>query len=191
MAEAASGLIALAAPVPGGPAPWLEAPAQALAAVILRSHARGFGRPLLTPAIQAAAGPGGFLEPQGPRGPENLALAAQELFAASTVVLAHDGGPDPRLLYANRAALRLWRRPWAAMVGLPSRLTAEPAERAGRAQMLSEAQRQHALSGYTGIRIDSHGRRFQIRGARLWTLWNAAGEPCGQAAAFSDWHWLA
>ncbi|MCP9816365.1 MEKHLA domain-containing protein [Synechococcus sp. GreenBA-s] len=172
-------------------APWLEAPALALAAVILRSHARGFGRPLLTPAIQAAAGPGGFLEPQGPRGPENLVLAAQELFAASTVVLAHDGGPDPRLIYANRAALRLWRRPWAAMVGLPSRLTAEPAERAGRAQMLSQAQRQHALGGYTGIRIDSHGRRFQIRGARLWTLWNAAGEPCGQAAAFSDWHWLA
>jgi hypothetical protein len=159
--------------------------------VILRSHQRAFGRPLLTPAIQAAAGPGGFLEPQGPRGPENLALAAQELFAASTVVLTHDGGSDPRLIYANRAALRLWRRPWAAMVGLPSRLTAEPAERAGRAQMLSEAQRQHALSGYTGIRIDSHGRRFQIRGARLWTLWNAAGEPCGQAAAFSDWHWLA
>ena len=172
-------------------APWLEAPAQALAAVILRSHQQGFGRPLLTPVIQAAAGPGGFLEPQGPRGPENLALAAQELFAAATVVLAHDGGPDPRLIYANRAALRLWRRPWAAMVGLPSRLTAEPAERAGRARMLSEAQRQHALSGYTGIRIDSHGRRFQIRGARLWTLWNAAGEPCGQAASFSDWHWLA
>ncbi len=192
MAEAASGLTALAAPVPGAPAPWLEGSAQALAAVILRSHQRAFGRPLLTPAIQAAAGPGGFLEPQqGPRGPENLVLAAQELFAASTVVLAHDGGPDPRLIYANRAALRLWRRPWAAMVGLPSRLTAEPAERAGRAQMLSEAQRQHALSGYTGIRIDSHGRRFQIRGARLWTLWNAAGEPCGQAAAFSDWHWLA
>lgn len=163
-------------------APWLEAPAQALAAVILRSHQQGFGRPLLTPAIQATAGPGG---------PENLGLAAQELFAAPTVVLAHDGSADPRLTYANRAALRLWRRPWAAMVGLPSRLTAEPGERPGRARMLSEAQRQHALSGYTGIRIDSHGRRFQIRGARLWTLWTADGEPCGQAAAFSDWHWLA
>ena len=172
-------------------APWLQPPTQALAAVILRSHQRGFGRPLLTPVIQAAAGPGGFLEPQGPRGPENLALAAQELFAASTVVLAHDGGADPRLIYANRAALRLWRRPWAAMVGLPSRLTAEPGERAGRARMLADARQQHALSGYTGIRIDSHGRRFQIRGARLWTLWNAAGEPCGQAASFSDWHWLA
>ena len=169
-------------PVAEAGAPWQEAPAQALAAVILRSHQRGFGRPLLTPAIQAAAGPGAG---------EALALVAQELFAAATVVLAHDGGADPRLIYANRAALRLWRRPWAAMVGLPSRLTAEPGERPGRARMLADARQQHALSGYTGIRIDSHGRRFQIRGARLWTLWNAAGEPCGQAASFSDWHWLA
>ena len=188
MAEAgapgASVLAVPAAATVGTPpaAPWLEAPAQALAGVILRSHQRGCGRPLLTPAIQAAAGPGAG---------ESLALAAQELFAAATVVLAHDGGADPRLIYANRAALRLWRRPWAAMVGLPSRLTAEPVERAGRARMLADARQQHALSGYTGIRIDSHGRRFQIRGARLWTLWNAAGEPCGQAASFSDWHWLA
>ncbi len=164
------------------PPPWLEAPRQALAATILHSHQRGFGRPLLTPAIQAAAGPGAGA---------NLPLLAQELFAAAAVVLAHGGGPDPRLIYANRAALQLWRRSWAAMLGLPSRLTAEPGERAGRARMLADARRQHALGGYTGVRIDSHGRRFQIRGARLWTLWDAAGEPCGQAAAFSDWHWLA
>jgi len=197
VAEAsAPGASVLAVPAPAAAtappaAPWLEAPAQALAAVILRSHQRGFSRPLLTPAIQAAAGPGEPRGPQDPGEPETLALVAQELFAAATVVLAHDGGPDPRLIYANRAALRLWRRPWAAMVGLPSRLTAEPGERAGRARMLADARQQHALSGYNGIRVDSHGRRFQIRGARLWTLWNAAGEPCGQAAAFSDWHWLA
>ena len=155
--------------------PWLSATSQAWVAQLLRSHQEAFGGPLW-----AGTGPG-----RDPR------QAAQELFAAATVVLAHDGGPDPRLIYANRAALRLWRRPWAAMVGLPSRLTAEPGERAGRARMLADARQQHALSGYTGIRIDSHGRRFQIRGARLWTLWNAVGEPCGQAASFSDWHWLA
>jgi hypothetical protein len=87
---------------------------------------------------------------------------AQELFAAATVVLAHDGAdpggdPGPRLTYANRAALQLWRRPWAELVGMPSRLTAEPAERAGRAQALASVQRQRAISGYSGMRIDSRG----------------------------------
>jgi hypothetical protein len=49
---------------------------------------------------------------------------------------------------------------------------------------------QQAIGGYQGIRIDSQGRRFMIRNARLWTLKTPTGEPCGQAAAFSDWWWL-
>jgi hypothetical protein len=125
----------------------------------------------------------------------DLRRQAQELFAAATVVLAHDsadpsGDPGPRLTYANRAALQLWRRPWAQQVGLPSRLTAEPAARRERAEMLRSAQQQHAVSGYSGIRIDSRGQRFQIAGARLWTLWDEQGRPCGQAAAFNRWWWL-
>lgn len=156
-------------------APWLEPPARQLAACILRSHRAGFGRPLL-----------------GASDPEHQ---AQELFACSTVVLAHDGSdpggdPGPRLIYANAAALRLWERPWMELVGLPSRLTAEPQERSGRARMLLQALHQHAITGYSGVRISRSGRRFQIRNARLWTLWTDAGDPCGQAAAFSDWWWL-
>lgn len=109
---------------------------------------------------------------------------------ATTVVLAHDGGADPRLIYANRAALGLWRRPWGAMVGLPSRLTAEPAERQSRSLALERARQFEALEGYGGIRIDSGGRRFRIENARLWTLRDGGGVPCGQAAAFGRWWWL-
>jgi len=157
---------------------WLAPDALALAGRLLSSHQQAFAAPLL-------AGLAADASPQ---------LRAQELFAAEVVVLAHDGAdpaadPGPRLIYANRAALRLWQRPWNAMVGMPSRLTAEPAERASRRQALVAAQAQHALSGYSGIRIDSTGRRFQIEGARLWTLRDEAGQPCGQAACFSRW-WL-
>jgi hypothetical protein len=160
--------------VPYATAPWLGEASVATAERILRSHRQAFQRPLLPgvengrPALQAA----------------------QELFVAATVVLAHDGAADPRLIYANRGALLLWRRPWNALVGLPSRLTAEPAERAGRAVALERARRCEALQGYSGIRIDSTGRRFRITGARLWTLRDAAGRACGQAAAFSSWWWL-
>lgn len=156
-------------PLPSATAPWLSPDAVETAARILASHRQAFGRPLI------AAGHGG---------------PAPELFASSTVVLAHDGGPDPRLIYANAAALRLWHRPWASMVGLPSRLTAEPAERRDRAHLLRQALQRNAVRGYSGIRVDSQGRRFRIHGARLWTLHDAAGQACGQAAAFDAWWWL-
>ena len=161
------------------PAPWLTPALQARAVCLLTSYRRAFGSPLI--AGLAADAP-----PQG---------LAQELFASDAVVLAHDGAdpssdPGPRLIYANGAALRLWQRPWEAMVGMPSKLTAEPAERASRRQALITAQAQDAIEGYRGIRIDSRGRRFQIEGARLWTLRDEAGQPCGQAARFSRWWWL-
>lgn len=160
------------------PAPWLSPQAQTLASGLLTNHQQAFGTPLIA----------GLAADASPR------LVAQELFAANVVVLAHDGAdpagdPGPRLIYANRAALRLWQRPWPAMVGMPSRLTAAPAERASRSQALVAAQAQNALEGYSGIRIDSRGRRFQIEAARLWTLRDETGQPCGQAACFSRW-WL-
>ncbi|MEB3276271.1 MAG: MEKHLA domain-containing protein [Cyanobacteriota bacterium] len=162
--------------------PWLMSGTIALAERICSSHHSAFGRPLLV----CGAAAGASAEPR---------LLAQELFAAGTVVLAHDGAPldegeGPRLTYANRAALQLWRRNWAGMVGMPSSRTAEPAERAARQQALSAAQHQQAIANYSGIRIDSQGRRFAITGARIWTLLDAHCQPCGQAAAFGDWHWL-
>jgi hypothetical protein len=54
---------------------------------------------------------------------------------------------------------------------------------------LGLAERSEAIEGYGGIRIDSRSRRFRIEGARLWTLRDEAGNPCGQAAAFESWWW--
>jgi len=157
-----------------GGAPWLGAEAIDLAELILASHYHAWGRPLV-----AGTGPGRCRR-----------QAAQELFAAVTLVLAHDEASDPRIIYANRAALMLWRRRWGEMVGMPSRLTAEPEEHQARAAALALAQRSEAIGGYGGIRIDSRGRRFRIEGARLWTLRDGQGGNCGQAAAFESWWWV-
>lgn len=154
-------------------APWLSEAAISTAHRILESHRLAFGIPLIAPLPADAT-------------PEQW---AQALFASERVVLAHDGSdpagdPGPRLIYANRAALRLWRRPWAEMVGMPSRLTAEPAARQERSRALLQAQSQQAIANYGGIRIDSQGRRFRIDGARVFSL------DCGQAACFARWHWI-
>lgn len=162
-----------------GAAPWLTDGAQAIASELITSYWTGFRHPLLTGLPSDASGE----------------QWAQELFATSIVVLAHDGSPldqgdGPRLIYANRAALTLWGRRWAEMVGMPSELTAEPAERSTRQTALAAAHQQTTFSGYSGIRIDRHGRRFQINNARIWTLIGPTGESCGQAACFSNWWWL-
>jgi PAS domain-containing protein len=164
---------------PAAAAPWLSAAAIGIAQQILHSHRAAFGTPLIAPLPADASSE----------------QWAQALFAAERVVLAHDGAdpagdPGPRLIYANRAALRLWRRPWSELVGMPSRLTAEPAARQERSQALVRAQSQQAITGYGGVRIDSQGRRFRIEGARVFSLRDSAGEPCGQAACFSRWHWI-
>jgi hypothetical protein len=150
--------------------PWLEPPALEVVALILESHRAAFGASLVV-----------GIDPRA-----NPRLAAQEVFAADQAVLAHDGSADPRLIYANAAALRLWRRPWAEMIGMPSRLTAEPCERQERTLALAAAQARKGLIGYGGIRVDSTGRRFRIEGAKIWTL----RDRQGLAASFGSWWWL-
>ena len=154
--------------------PWLIASQQALVAQLLQSHQRAFGRPLIS-----AAQPG----------PSKL-LICQELFACGFPVLAHNGSPEPKLTYANAAALGLWDAPWDDLVGLPSRLTAPTAEQAERSLALSKAKSEDAIEGYSGIRISRKGRRFMIQNARIWTLWDQHQHACGQAASFSNWWWI-
>jgi hypothetical protein len=152
--------------------PWLQEPALGVVALLLKSHRAAFGTGLVAGVDAIGANP---------------RLAAQELFAADQVVLAHDGSADPQLIYANAAALSLWKRRWGEMVGMPSRLTAEPEERQARAEALARARWQESLRGYRGIRVDRAGSRFWIDGARLWTLRDRQGVDRGQAACFSSW----
>jgi hypothetical protein len=154
--------------------PWLQEPALELAVMLISSYRAAFSKDLIA----------------GAKPLTNRRLAAQELFATDQAVLAHDDNSDPRLIYANAAALRLWRRRWEDMVGLPSRLTAEPREQRERSVALALAAQQGVMSGYRGTRIDSQGRRFLIEGACLWILLDPLGGKRGQAACFSEWWWL-
>ena len=153
---------------------WLTPENQRWAMVIQSSHQRAFGRGLL---------PGHLTTDQS-------RTAAQSLFSCSDPVLAHNGNQDPTLIYANAAALLLWRRRWDAMVGMPSRLTAPEQERKERAQALGSAKKVDGFQGYRGIRMDREGRKFVIDNARIWTLWDEQGERCGQAASFARWWWI-
>lgn len=116
--------------------------------------------------------------------------AARALYHAPFVVLSHDTAADPCFNYANLAAQRLFERPWAGIVGLPSRLSAEPQARDERARLLEQVARQGYTDGYSGVRISASGRRFLVRQATVWNLIDPDGKVCGQAACFAEWQWL-
>jgi hypothetical protein len=121
----------------------------------------------------------------------NPASRAEALYKAPFVVLAHDCAADPRFIYANLTAQRLFEMPWAEIVGLPSRHSAEAAVQAERDALLAEVS-QHGFSrSYSGIRIAHSGRRFRIEAATVWNLLDADGRHLGQAACFAHWQPLA
>jgi len=115
---------------------------------------------------------------------------ARALFTAPIVVVSHGTQDDPILNYASQLALTLWEMTWEQLVQTPSRLTAEPVNRAEREWMLERALAQGYIDNYQGIRISSSGRRFLIEQAIVWNVADRAGCRRGQAATFSHWTFL-
>lgn len=113
----------------------------------------------------------------------------QALMASSAVILCHDGAPDPRFIFANKAAASLWRMSVEELVGMPSRLSAPPEFQAERAGALAQAAAHGVLFGYSGERIAADSTRFTIVDATLWTV-ELPGGGSGQAATFNTWREL-
>lgn len=115
---------------------------------------------------------------------------SQKIFHAPFVVVSHGTEADPILNYGNAAALVLWEMSWDAFTQTPSRLTAEAPNRSERAQLLAAVTARGFIEDYAGVRISKNGKRFQIEQAIVWNLINEGGQPCGQAATFSEWKFL-
>jgi len=78
----------------------------------------------------------------------------------------------------------------ARTFAMPSRLTAEPMERAERAAFLKAVSENGYVDHYTGIRISSAGRRFYIMQATVWNLADDNDVFHGQAAAFREYRFI-
>jgi PAS domain S-box-containing protein len=106
---------------------------------------------------------------------------------APFIVLAHGTDPDPNFIYANKAAQACFGYSWEEFLGLPSRLSAEPADQAERRKLLDQVARNGFLAGYSGIRVAKSGRRFRIEDGVIWELIDRDGVRHGQAATFGNW----
>ncbi len=115
---------------------------------------------------------------------------AQRLHGAPAVVVSHGTEADPVLNYGNRAALALWEMEWERFTATPSRETAESVRREERQRLLAMVEQHGYVEDYRGIRISASGRRFQIEHAMIWNVIDSQGHYHGQAATFSQWHYL-
>jgi len=118
------------------------------------------------------------------------AQRAKALYEADFVVVSHDTAPDPVFNYANLAAQRLFETDWDTFVTLPSRLSAGPVHRDERRRLLDAVTRHGYIDNYAGIRVAQSGRQFRIEAATVWNVADDAGNYAGQAAMFSEWHFL-
>ncbi len=117
-------------------------------------------------------------------------MQARALFEVSAVVVSHGTEDDPILNYGNLTALQLWEMTWEQLVKTPSRLTAEPVNRAERERMLEQARMRGYVDTYKGVRITGTGKRFLVDNALIWNVLDPAGKQIGQAATFARWTWL-
>jgi len=115
---------------------------------------------------------------------------ARALFEAPFVVVSGGAEADQMLNYANLTALHLWEMDWDILVQTPSRHTAEPMHRDGRAVFLRRVRDNGFIDDYSGIRISLNGRRFRINQATVWNVLDETGAYAGQAATFSSWEFL-
>ena len=106
---------------------------------------------------------------------------------APFVVLAHGTDTDPNFIYANKAAQACFEYSWEEFLALPSRLSAEPADRKKRQALLEEVARNGFFAGYSGVRLAKSGRRFLIENGVIWELIGQDGVRHGQAATFGNW----
>jgi len=109
----------------------------------------------------------------------------EAMWHSPDVILAHGREADPQFFFANRAGLAAFEIAIAEMIGMPSRLSAEPALREERDRLLARVGAFGFIDDYAGVRISALGRRFAIARATVWNVSDAAGRPIGQAATFA------
>ncbi len=119
--------------------------------------------------------------------PEALVDAVNE---APFALLSHTTEADPIFNYGNKTALRLFGRSWQEFTVLPSRYSAEQPNREARERLLDEVKKHGFIDDYSGVRIAKDGRRFLIERATVWNVIDEQGCYHGQAARFSEWHFL-
>ncbi len=147
--------------------------------LLLRSFHQLIGRPLLHSPCKG----------KGSERSEGID-AAREVFFGKFALVSHNTASDPVFNYANQTALTLFESSWHDFTSLHSRFSAEQENRRDRVRLLEEVTKKGFIENYSGVRISSTGRRFQVTNATVWNLTDKSGIYAGQAAFIERWDFL-
>ena len=112
---------------------------------------------------------------------------AEKIYFASFALVSHGTEDDPVFNYGNKTALELFEMDWNDFTQLHSRKSAEPINREERTKLLKRVTEDGFINDYSGVRISSSGKRFEIKDAVVWNLLDEDGVYRGQAATFNNW----
>ena len=124
---------------------------------------------------------GGDLVAEAPLDPSDLGRSAWE---GNFALLTHDNSAI--LTYGNRFVLDLWEMDWETLTRTPSRQTAPDEDRAARAAILSDVERNGFTRSYGGRRGSRSGKFFRIENAIVFTLIDEEGAGFGTGAFFKS-----
>jgi MEKHLA domain-containing protein len=119
----------------------------------------------------------------------NIKNLSRDLFFAPFAVISHGTEDDPVFNYANQCALDLFEITWDDFIKLPSRYSAEADSQDERHRILKKVSEDGYADDYTGVRITNKGKRFQIKNATVWNVFNQ-DNYYGQAALIREWTFL-
>lgn len=119
-----------------------------------------------------------------PHLPADAAHLPAALWHAPFAIVAHGTEADPVFFFGNVYALDCFEMSFEEFARLPSRQSAEPVNQEAREKSLRKVAERGYISGYSGMRIASSGRRFMIGNCTIWNLADENGDLHGQAAVF-------
>lgn len=105
-------------------------------------------------------------------------------------LLSHGNELDPILNYGNKMAMKLWEMSPEEFLKTPSKKTAEAPLREERERLMQKVNFSGFISDYSGVRISKTGKRFEIKQATIWNVFDENNAKIGQAAMFSDYTYL-
>ncbi len=121
---------------------------------------------------------------------ENSENLSECVFNADFALLSHDTQSPPVFNYANQTGLALFEFSWDELIKTPSYYSAEPENREKREELLAQVSKFGFINNYNGIRITKYGKRFEIKNAIVWNVYDEMNVYYGQAATFKNWRFL-
>lgn len=115
---------------------------------------------------------------------------AKQAFNSDYALLAHNASNEPVFNYANKTALKLFEMSWEEFTTMPSKYSAESDERGKREKLLADVAEKGYSKDYSGIRVSKTGRRFEIKNAIIWNVYDSENNRIGQAAVFDEYDYL-